>query len=169
MARFPPKETFIRAICNGNYATWPKLTVQLIHKYMPDSDETAKGHLKGQRQQWFRSTKQKAFEKMIKVEELRIKVKRESSPFHSLPPTKLNDIFVCVEDLNEEIHTNQTGAFPHTSQRGNRYIMVAVHLDANYIFAEPMKNRTEGEMNRVYQKDSQRDESSRVRTKKAGI
>ncbi len=30
--------------------------------------------------------------------------------------------------------------------------MVAVHLDANYIFAEPMKNRTEGEMIRVYQK-----------------
>ncbi len=24
---FPPKETFIRAICNRNYATWPKLTI----------------------------------------------------------------------------------------------------------------------------------------------
>jgi hypothetical protein len=57
-----------------------------------------------------------------------------------------------VEDLNEEIHTNQTGAFPHTSQRGNCYIMVAIHLDANYIFAKPMTNRTEGEMIRVYQK-----------------
>jgi hypothetical protein len=64
----------------------------------------------------------------------------------------MNDIFVHVEDLNEEIHTDQTGAFPHTSQRGNRYIIVAVHLDANYIFAEPMKNRMEGEMIRVYQK-----------------
>jgi hypothetical protein len=57
-----------------------------------------------------------------------------------------------MEDLNEEIHTNQMGAFPPTSQRGNRYIMVAVHLDANYIFAKPMKNRMEGEMIRVYQK-----------------
>jgi hypothetical protein len=65
-----------------------------------------------------------------------------------------------VEDPHEEIHTNQTGAFPHTSQCGNRYIMVAIHLDANYRFAEPMKNRmeepmknrTEGEMIRVYQK-----------------
>jgi hypothetical protein len=59
---------------------------------------------------------------------------------------------VRVEDLNEEIHTNQTGAFPHTSQRSNRYIMVAVHLDGNYIFAEPMKTKMEGEMIRVYQK-----------------
>ncbi len=34
--------------------------------------------------------------------------------------------------------------------------MVAIHLDANYIFAEPMKNRTEGEMIRVYQKNINR-------------
>jgi hypothetical protein len=118
---------------------------------MPDFDETAKGHLKGQRQ-GVMSMKQKAFEKMIKVEEGRIKIEGESSPFHPLPPTKLNDIFVRLEDLNEEIHTNQTGAFPHTSQCGNRYIMVAVYLDANYIFAKPMKNKTEGETIRVYQK-----------------
>jgi hypothetical protein len=150
-AGFPPKETFIRAVHNGNYATWPKLTVQLIHKYMPDSDETAKEHLKGQRQ-GVRSTKQKAFENMIEVGEARKKIEGESSPFHPLPPTKLNDILVRVEDLNEEIHTNQTGAFPHTSQRGNHHIMVTIHLDTNYIFPEPMKNRTEGEMIRVYQK-----------------
>ncbi len=86
------------------------------------------------------------------MEEARIKIKGDSSPFCPLPPTKLNYIFVRIEDLNKEIHTNQMGAFPHTSQRGNRYIMVAVHLDANYIFAKPMKNRMEGEMIRVYQK-----------------
>jgi hypothetical protein len=59
---FPPKETFIRAVHSGNYATWPKRTVQLIHKYMPDLDETAKRHLKGQCQ-GVRSTKQKSFQK----------------------------------------------------------------------------------------------------------
>jgi hypothetical protein len=113
-ARFPPKETFINAVRSRNYATWPKLIVQLIHKYIRDLDETAKGHLKGQRQ-GVRLMKQKAFKKMIEVEEVRIKIEGESSPFRPLPPTKLNDIFVHVEDLNGEIHTNQTGAFPHTS------------------------------------------------------
>jgi hypothetical protein len=49
-AGFPVKESFIKAVRNGNYATWPKLTVMLVHKYMPESDEMAKGHLKGQRQ-----------------------------------------------------------------------------------------------------------------------
>ncbi len=83
---------------------------------------------------------------------MRIKIKGESSLFRPLPPTMLNDIFMRLKDLNEEIHTNQTGAFPHISQRSNHYIMVAVHLDMNYIFSKPMKNRTEGEMIRAYQK-----------------
>jgi hypothetical protein len=150
-AGFPVKEQFIKAVPNGNYTTWPKLTVTLINKYMPDSDETAKGHLKGQRQ-GIRSTKHNAFTALVETEEKRIKIEGENSPFKPLPSTKLNDIFIRVVDLTDEIHTDQTGAFPHTSQRGNRYIMVAIHLDANYIFAEPMRNRTEGEMIRVYQK-----------------
>ena len=49
-AGFPPKETFLKAARHGNYTTWPKLTTSLIHKYFPDSDETIKGHIKGQRQ-----------------------------------------------------------------------------------------------------------------------
>ena len=47
---FPTRETFIRAVCNGNYTTWPKLTVAIIHRHMPNSDKTAKGHLKCQQQ-----------------------------------------------------------------------------------------------------------------------
>jgi hypothetical protein len=38
------------------------------------------------------------------------------------------------------------------SQRGNRYIMVAIHLDANYIFVEPMNSRSKEEMIRAYKK-----------------
>ncbi len=52
---------------------------------------------------------------MIEVEEVRIKIEGDSSYFRPLPPTKLNNTFLRVEDLNKEIHTNQTGAFPHTS------------------------------------------------------
>ena len=126
-AGFPVKESFIKAVQNGNYATWPKLTVTLINKYMPDSDKTAKGHLKGQRQ-GIRSTKHNSFTALVKQEETRIKIEGESSPYKPLPPTKLNDIFMCMVDLTNEIYTNQTGAFPHTSQQGNRYIMVAIHL-----------------------------------------
>ena len=55
-AGFPTKETFIDAVRAGNYSTWPGLTIRMITRHFPDSVETAKGHLKGQRQ-GIRSTK----------------------------------------------------------------------------------------------------------------
>ncbi len=64
---------------------------------------------------------------------------------------KQQDIFVVIYELSEEVHTNQTGAFPVTSQCGYRYIMVGIHLDANYIFWELMKNRTENKMIKAYE------------------
>jgi hypothetical protein len=55
-AGFPTKETFIDAVRASNYSTWPGLTIGMINRHFLDSIETAKGHLKGQRQ-GIRSTK----------------------------------------------------------------------------------------------------------------
>jgi hypothetical protein len=71
--------------------------------------------------------------------------------FHHIPITKTHEAFFRIEDLSDLIHTNQTGAFPFTSQCGNRYIMVAIHLDANYIFVKPMRSRSKEEMIRAYE------------------
>ena len=102
----------------------------LINRYFPDLDETIKGHLKGQRQ-GIQLTKQVPLEKITENKEVRIKIEGESSPFHQIPITKTHKAFFCTDDLTDSIHTNQTGAFPFISQRGNRYIMVAIHLNAN--------------------------------------
>jgi hypothetical protein len=112
---FPQEETFIDAIHNGNYETWPKLTVMLINQYYPDSDKTVKGHLKSQRQ-GIRSTKQKALEKFMENKMVKIKIKVEKSSFHHIPITKTHKAFFCIEDLSNLICTNQKGAFPFTSQ-----------------------------------------------------
>ena len=102
--------------------------------------------MKGQHQ-GIRSTKQKALDHLVESETIaKITVEPGATA------KRFNDIFVRVEDLAESIHSDQTGSFPYTSQRGNRYVMVEIHLDANYIFCEPMKNRTEGEMIKAYQK-----------------
>ncbi len=129
----------------GNYAMWPGLTTTLISKHFPDSDETQKGHMKGQRK-GVRSTKVKP------AVEIKIEPGQEDAPPNFVAIRKLNDIFVKIYELAETIRTDQTGAFPVTSQRGYRYIMVGIHIDANYIFCETMKNRTEGEMINAYQK-----------------
>jgi hypothetical protein len=49
-AGFPEKETFLKAIRNGNYSTWPGLNAELMSKHYPESVETKKGHMKGPRQ-----------------------------------------------------------------------------------------------------------------------
>jgi hypothetical protein len=75
LAGFPIKETFLDAIRAGNYATWPGLTVAVLHKYFPDLDETQKGHMKGQRQ-GICSTKQKALDHLVESEKT-VKIKVE--------------------------------------------------------------------------------------------
>ena len=67
-----------------------------------------------------------------------------------MPLTKHNDVFLTVHDAKETIYTDQTGAFPTRSRKGNRYIMVLCEIDSNIIIREAMKNRTEGEMIRAY-------------------
>jgi hypothetical protein len=149
-AGWPEKETFIDAICKGNYATWPGLTVKMMSRHYPESIETKKGHMKGARQ-GIRSTKTipKA---NIADDGTRIKIEGEANAPPETPHTKESDVYFREMEMSETIHSDNTGPFPHTSQWGNKIVMVAVHLDANYIFADPMRNKTDGERLHVYQK-----------------
>jgi hypothetical protein len=142
LAGFPPKETFLSAVRAGNYATWPGLTTTLILKHFPNSGNMHKGHMKGQRK-GVQLTKVSA--------PVTIKAKPETA--NPPPPTikKHYDIFVMVYELLDTVHTDQTSVFPITSQQGCQYIMMGIHLDANYIFCELMKNQTEGKMIMAYQ------------------
>jgi hypothetical protein len=112
----------------------------MIHRHFPDSDETVRGHLKGQRQ-GIRSTKQKGSNKLVEMAATSLHLATLKAPI-----VKHSTIFLHIKDLSDTNHLDQTGGFPYMSQRGNHYIMVAIHLDKNYIFNKPMKNRTEEEM-----------------------
>jgi hypothetical protein len=159
-AGFPTKETFSDTVHAGNNSTWPGLTAKMIHRHFPNSNKTIRGHLKGQ-QQGICSTKQKALDKIIEM---------AATSLHSAtlkaPIVKLSDIFVRIKDLSDTIQSDQTGSFPYTSQGGNRYIMVAIHLNKNYIFSKQMKNRTEEEMMGAYQRIVNKMRAAGLRLKK---
>ena len=55
-------------------------------------------------------------------------------------------------DLTGKFYTDQTGSFPITSRKGNKYILVACHHDANTIHAEPLKTQTGLELKTPYHK-----------------
>ncbi len=147
-AEWPEKETFLAAIRKGNYAMWPGLTVKMMSRHYPESIETKKGHMKVARQ-GIGSTKPKA---ITTDDGTRIKIEGEAITPAETPHTKENNVHFQEMEMSETIHSNNTGPFPHTLQWGNKIVMVAVHLDANYIFAEPMRNKTDGKRIEVYQK-----------------
>jgi len=45
-AGYPTKTTWLKAIDAGFFKTFPLLTSKAVRKYFPESDETAKGHMR---------------------------------------------------------------------------------------------------------------------------
>jgi hypothetical protein len=81
---------------------------------------------------------------------------KQDAPLPLGPVQKEKMIFYCILDLEDaatqKIWTDQTGTFPKKSRKGNQYIMVLTKSDSDIILVEAMKNRSSGEMIRVFQK-----------------
>ncbi len=48
-AGFLPKSTWLKAVQQGNYSTWPLINVKNVAKYFCELEETRIGHMQGQR------------------------------------------------------------------------------------------------------------------------
>ena len=54
--------------------------------------------------------------------------------------------------MDRKLYSDQTGKFPVTSFKGHQYLMILYDMDnTGSILAEPMRNRSAGEMVRAYQ------------------
>ena len=153
-AGFPTKPTWIAAIKNRQFASWPGLTAKAAAKHFPESEETMKGHGRKTRS-GLRSTKQTTRNEIDSVDDDN---DYDNSVRENPPPrltARAREIYCTVYDLDDEaqqkIYTDQTGRFPKKSSRGNQYIMVLIEMDSNAILVEAMKNRSSAEMIRAYQ------------------
>ena len=54
--------------------------------------------------------------------------------------------------MRDNIYTDQTGNFPITSSKGNKYIIILCVIDGNVVLTDPMKNKSEVSMDETYQK-----------------
>jgi hypothetical protein len=112
---FPTKATLLTTTGHGNFVTFTNMTPENIAKYFPECDETPKGHMR-QTKQGVRSTKVLDEDAML-----------QATPS---PGVKHKDMYLRVFDSTKKaMYTDQTGRFPITCARGNKYIMVAVELD----------------------------------------
>ncbi len=141
-AGFPTKPTWLKAIKNMQFASWPGLTVDAVNRHYPDSKETPKGHGR-KAPSGHRSTK-------VTTPALDNSAEAFGVKDSSRPTKKEKTVFLRILDMEDEatlkIYTNQPGRFPKKSSHGNQYIMVLAEVDSNAILVEPMKNRTAGKM-----------------------
>ena len=131
-AGFPVKDTWLRAIKAGNYATWPGLTYSNAAKYCPDAAETILGHMV-QTRQGVRSTKPKPEKAPAPPADV------EPAPI--LPADEVSrELHIRVRHISK-LYTDDTGRFPVTSRSRNQYMMIAYHCDSNVILVEPFQSR----------------------------
>jgi hypothetical protein len=132
----PVKSTWITAIKNGHFASWPGLTEHAVEKHLSKSTSTTKGHL-NQHRQHARSTKVKDPELIMEETDLDQGIKTQY-------------VYAATIDAGQ-IYTDQTGRFPVVSSKGNKYIMILYDYDSNAIMAQPIKDRTAPELLRAFQ------------------
>jgi hypothetical protein len=118
----PVKSTWITAIKNRNFSSWPLLTEHAVEKHLSKSTSSTKGHLNQQRQ-------------------------NEPDLDHGI---KTQFVYAATIDSGQ-IYTDQTGIFPVVSSKGNKYIMILYDYDSNAILAQPIKDRTATELLKAFQ------------------
>jgi len=130
-AGFPTQATFEQAVEKNFYASWPGLTVDLVCKHFPESEETQKGHMKAMKS-GVRSTKKKAKSSANKETS---SDNESDDEVNAKPQPKQKDSYIKIfdteNDLELKIFTDQTGKVFTKSKRGYQYIMVLAEVDSN--------------------------------------
>ena len=141
----PVVKTWTQAIDAGFFTTWPGLTSALVRKHLPKSVATAKGHLRQDRKN-VRSTQNPLHSS------LREPPVMTTLELHHDSNVRTQCAFAKTVSLTGKVFSDQTGRFPQTSSRGNKYIMIFYDYDSSAILAEPLKSRSEVELLRAFTK-----------------
>ena len=140
-AEYPVKQTWIKAIQQGHYVSWPGLTADRVHKYLTPKIETALGHMHKIKQGTKSTTVHDNTPKRQScAHDLRIQTIRTNVIEDSISPERLKGL------LATDLH----GRYPTTSARGHKYLFVMYDYDANYIHATPIKSRKSEELIRGF-------------------
>jgi hypothetical protein len=135
----PSTSTLLKAINNNQLTTWPGMTTENVTKHLPKSIATTLGH-QDQTRKNAQSTQPKP----------QLDLESEQEPDPTSHPQRTHQVFTAIVDSGTgKIYTDQTGQFPVTSSRGNKYLFVLYNYDNNTILAEPIKSRQQDELLRA--------------------
>ena len=164
----PVPSTFTKAIKKGFLKSFPGLTAELVDKYLPISIATAQGHLVQERQH-LQSTKTTNLKGVLspindlcdKMSDLSVKTQQKALVVQTSTPTQETTYTTHTNEVayvlinREQLSTGYfdlTGRFPQKSSRGNEYILVGYHYNADAILATAIKDRTTSSITSAWQK-----------------
>ncbi len=137
----PVKSTFLRAINNGNYRSFPGLNATNVARYCPsNATATVLGH-STQTRQGIRSTRWATAANALLT---------ANASTNMLPSTKLfmalttpdTDCATAIMPI-ATLFTNDLGRFPIRAMSGNQYIMLAYHDATNVILVQPFQSQAD--------------------------
>jgi hypothetical protein len=119
----PVKDTLLKAVKNGNYRTWPRLTLANVTGYCPNkATPTVMGH-------------------MIKVSKGLRSTRTQPTSHPRLGPLQPANKLHYFSIPFGTLYTDGCGKFPIRAHSGNQYIMVGYHVIANAILIEAFKTK----------------------------
>ncbi len=71
---------------------------------------------------------------------------KDDKDLNAPPHNSKRDVLITVYNLRITMYTDHTGKFPHISSLGNQYIMILHNMNSNSLWAEAIKNNTEGKL-----------------------
>ena len=111
------KSTWLKAIKNEQFVTWPGINTIDVARYLAPTIATAKGHL-DRKQKNINSTQKETEEEKL-----------DMTPS---PEEKNEDVFIAflAADNNRTVYTGLTVNFTLTSISGHKYVMLLYHYDS---------------------------------------
>ena len=135
----PVKSTLIKAINAGLFTSWPDLTAELVETHLEKSPATTQGHFGQFRKNLGSTSKLKGLPNPTSPP-------TECTP-RVMPPASIDEnvrqnvVSMKLVEIKGKVYSNQTGRFPTTSSKGNKYIMAMYNMDSNAILVEPLKKQ----------------------------
>ena len=150
-----PKATLAFAEQQDYLKGFPCLSARLINKYIGVELATEAGHMrafpKGVRSTSKPSNRGRPRNHAPTKEELtNAVVEATSIPQQTSGNKRTHWVFMTAALADGWMASDQTGAFPRTSNRGHKYMAVFYVFDANFIKGVPIKSRNKEELLRAY-------------------
>ena len=145
----PVHSTWLKAIRNNNFTTWPGLTKSLVEQYLPVSQATVQGHLHKERQN-LQSTRVKEESQSQKTQEHDDDNIFPPSPTPNVKKNQVAYILINKKEITTA-YQDLTGRFPFKSSRGNEYVLIGYHHDANCILAHPVWDRKTSTLTKAWE------------------